>query len=439
MTKRIVKSMTFWVISLGALGYISALLFGDESWISASEPPLFYEIVVMIKVLFIKLLRLLVAPVVFISLIAGIISIGNLSRLKQMGKITILYYLGTTCIAVILGLTVVFFVHPWEGGVTLSDAGTLVQQTEGAAQNARFIDPQSGSLVKVAQQLLEKAFVNPISALAELNILGIVFNAIVIGLAIVLVVPESSPLIGMIQHINRVMTRMISWVFRITPIGVFAIIFDFTLRIGGHILDQLFLFSITVLGITLIHALLVLPGIAYLFSGITPWQLLRKIAYPMTVAFSTASSSATLPVTLKACQDNLKVSKPVSSFVLPLGATMNMDGTALFEGIAAVFLAYLFGIDLSSSAIVAIFVMAMVSSVGAPGMPSGSMAGMQMVLLAAGIPLEAIAVLMVVERPLDTFRTAVNVEGDMIGALVVQGVVERSDLRAGEQVADEKA
>jgi Na+/H+-dicarboxylate symporter len=139
----------------------------------------------------------------------------------------------------------------------------------------------------------------------------------------------------------------------------------------------------------------------------------------MAMAFATSSSSATLPLAMQSAEEKLGVSQSTSSMVLPLGAVMNMDGTALFEGVAAIFLAQLFGVDLTTSGLVMIFIMAMVSSVGAPGMPSGSMSGMQLVLLAAGIPLEAIAILLIIERPLDTFRTAVNVEGDMIAALVV--------------------
>jgi Na+/H+-dicarboxylate symporter len=159
--------------------------------------------------------------------------------------------------------------------------------------------------------------------------------------------------------------------------------------------------------------------IAWLTTGLKPIELFRKIARPMIVAFSTSSSAATLPVSMKTCEEDLGVSKSVTSFVLPLGATMNMDGTALFEAMAAVFLAYLYGIELSNIALITIFLMSMVASIGAPGMPSASMSGMQMVLLAVGIPLEAIAILLVIERPLDTIRTAINVEGDIIGTLVV--------------------
>jgi Na+/H+-dicarboxylate symporter len=140
----------------------------------------------------------------------------------------------------------------------------------------------------------------------------------------------------------------------------------------------------------------------------------------MITALFTSSSAATLPLSMKTAQENLGVDQARSAFVLPLGATANMDGTALFEGIAAVFLAYMFGIDLGTSGVIAIFLVAMLSSVGAPGIPSGSMAGMQVVLLAVGIPLEAIGLLLLIERPLDTFRTAINVEGDLVGCLVAE-------------------
>jgi Na+/H+-dicarboxylate symporter len=189
-------------------------------------------------------------------------------------------------------------------------------------------------------------------------------------------------------------------------------------------------FGLLVIVLTLIHGGLVLPAIAWLYAGRSPLALFRQIGRPMLVAFSTSSSAATLPVSMRSAEEDLGISPSVASFVLPLGATMNMDGTALFEAVAAAFLAYLFGVELSTVAMMTVFLMAMVASIGAPGMPSASMAGMQMVLLAVGIPLEAIAILLVIERPLDTIRTAVNVEGDLIGALVVDRytAVERINL-----------
>lgn len=428
--------MTFWVLCLAVAGYALAMLFGDKAWVQgAVPPPFFYEAVITVKVLFIKLLRLLVAPVVFISIVAGLVSLRSIAHLHRLGIGTLAYYLFTTAVAVSLGLLAVLYVHPWEGGAVIADAGMGEFATGPASDSLRFIDAESSSLGVVFGQLLERTLVSPIAAFSQLNILAIVFYALLTGLALALFVPEKHPVLRAVEAFSHGMHKLLSWVIWLTPIGVFAIMFDFALRIGGAIVDQLFWFALVVFAVTAIHSLIVLPAIAWFAGGVTPWQLLRKTAQPMLVAFTTSSSTATLPVTIKSCQDDLKVSRPVAGFVLPLGATMNMDGTALFEGIAAVFLAYLFGVELSQAAIVAVFVMAMVSSIGAPGMPSGSMSGMQMVLLAVGIPLEAIAILLVVERPLDTFRTAVNVQGDMVGSLVVQRLLGKPSVPDNETVS----
>lgn len=428
--------MTFWVLCLAVAGYTLAMLFGDKAWVQGAVPsPFFYEAVLTVKALFIKLLRLLVAPVVFISIVAGLVSLRSIAHLYRLGTGTLAYYLFTTAIAVSLGLLAVLYVHPWEGGAVITDAGMGEFATGPASDSLRFIDAESSSLGVVFGQLLDRTLVNPVAAFSQLNILAIVFYALLTGLALALFVPEKHPILRAVEASSHGMHKLLSWVIWLTPIGVFAIMFDFALRIGGAIVDQLFWFALVVFAVTAIHSLIVLPAIAWFAGGVTPWQLLRKTAQPMLVAFTTSSSTATLPVTIKSCQGDLKVSRPVAGFVLPLGATMNMDGTALFEGIAAVFLAYLFGVELSQAAIVAVFVMAMVSSIGAPGMPSGSMSGMQMVLLAVGIPLEAIAILLVVERPLDTFRTAVNVQGDMVGSLVVQRLLGKPSVPDNETVS----
>jgi Na+/H+-dicarboxylate symporter len=204
------------------------------------------------------------------------------------------------------------------------------------------------------------------------------------------------------------------------PLGVLAITFELSGQFSGELLTQLLEFALIVVGATLVHGLIVLPLLAWVFGGTRPVPLLTAIARPLLVAFTTSSSSATLPVSMQTAQERLDVEPAIASFVLPLGATMNMDGTALFEGIAAVFLAHLFGIELSTIGTLTVFLMAMIASIGAPGVPSGSMAGMQMVMLAVGIPLEAIGILLLIERPLDTIRTAVNVEGDLIGCLVAK-------------------
>jgi Na+/H+-dicarboxylate symporter len=419
MLKRLSRNLTVWVLIGAVAGYFAARLFGDPAWPSAAGQPAVYEFILLLKSSFLALLRLLVAPVIFFSLIGGLLHIGDAARLKSLGGITILYYLCTTFIAICIGLGAVFFWHPWEGTVQQITVDALSQNPDFVAP-ASYIEQQSGSLIQILAGIFATAFVNPFDALANLNILGIATNAFLAGLAMVLAVPATSPLVTAVHHINDMLHKILSWVILTTPFGIFAIIFDVTLKSGGTLVDSLAGFVAVVVVGTLAHGLIVLPLIVRVFTGIGPFEFFRKAAQPLLVAFATSSSSATLPVSMQTAEDEFEVSDTVTSFVFPLGATMNMDGTALYEGIAAVFMAYLFGIDLNTAGMVTIFFMAMVSSIGAPGMPSGSMAGMQMVLIAAGIPLEAIGLLLVVERPLDTIRTAVNVEGDLVGALVTQ-------------------
>nr|MCH9820455.1 dicarboxylate/amino acid:cation symporter [Gammaproteobacteria bacterium] len=334
-----------------------------------------------------------------------------------------------TGLAIVLGLIAVFWIHPWEAYPPALESSLVFSES-------RMIDPGSDSLIAILKQILVMAFANPFHALVNLNIIGIVSSAILLGLAMVITLKPDSPVFSIVRDLNQIIMTVLSWIIRLLPIGVFAIIFDFSLRLSisdefsQDFLTQLLQFSVLVTGLTLFHGFVILPLVAWMTTGQHPVRLVRSIAQPLLVAFSTSSSAATLPVSMKTAQEKLGVSQSVSSFVLPLGATMNMDGTALFEAVAAIFLAYLYGIELSTLMVITVFLMAMISSIGAPGMPTASMSGMQIVLLAVGIPLEAIAILLIIERPLDTFRTTVNVQGDLIGTLVVQHYLNRRDQQA---------
>ena len=415
------NNLTFQVFIAATLGIVLALGYQE---IEPNGIAMIDNSVSLLKGTFLALLKMLIAPMIFFSLIGGIISIGNVVRLRQMGGVTVGYYFLTTGVAITLALVVVFFVHPWTAYPPI-----MAQMVD--SSSTRLLEPGSDSILAVLESMASLAFTNPFSALVNLNILGIVTNALFMGVAMVLVLEENSPLFRLVVDANKIIIQVLRWVIRVLPIGIFAIMFDFTVRLsgddglGGTFLTQLFQFALLVVTMTLIHGLIVLPAIAWITTRISPLELLRKIASPLLVAFSTSSSAATLPVSMRAAEDNLDVSPSVASFVLPLGATMNMDGTALFEAVAAIFLAYLYGIELSAVMVVTVFLMAMIASIGAPGMPSASMSGMQMVMLAIGIPLEAIAILLVIERPLDTIRTSVNVEGDLIGSLIVDRYLKR--------------
>ena len=421
------KNLTVQILIAAVVAAIGARLFGDSSWLTSPTP--FYDTILMIKVAFLAALKMLIAPMIFFSLISGISNIGNVVRLRRLGGVTVLYYLGTTGLAIVLGLIAVFWIHPWEAYPPALESSLVFSES-------RMIDPGSDSLIAILKQILVMAFANPFHALVNLNIIGIVTSAILLGLAMVITLKPESPVFSIVRDLNQIIMTVLSWIIRLLPIGIFAIIFDFSLRLSisdefsQDFLTQLLQFSVLVTGLTLFHGFVILPLVAWMTTGQHPVRLVRSIAQPLLVAFSTSSSAATLPVSMKTAQEKLGVSQSVSSFVLPLGATMNMDGTALFEAVAAIFLAYLYGIELSTLMVITVFLMAMISSIGAPGMPTASMSGMQIVLLAVGIPLEAIAILLIIERPLDTFRTTVNVQGDLIGTLVVQHYLNRRDQQA---------
>ena len=421
------KNLTVQILIAAVVAAIGARLFGDSSWLTSPTP--FYDTILMIKVAFLAALKMLIAPMIFFSLISGISNIGNVVRLRRLGGVTVLYYMGTTGLAIVLGLIAVFWIHPWEAYPPALESSLVFSES-------RMIDPGSDSLIAILKQILVMAFANPFHALVNLNIIGIVTSAILLGLAMVITLKPESPVFSIVRDLNQIIMTVLSWIIRLLPIGIFAIIFDFSLRLSisdefsQDFLTQLLQFSVLVTGLTLFHGFVILPLVAWMTTGQHPVRLVRSIAQPLLVAFSTSSSAATLPVSMKIAQEKLGVSQSVSSFVLPLGATMNMDGTALFEAVAAIFLAYLYGIELSTLMVITVFLMAMISSIGAPGMPTASMSGMQIVLLAVGIPLEAIAILLIIERPLDTFRTTVNVQGDLIGTLVVQHYLNRRDQQA---------
>lgn len=398
------------IFAAAVLGWLTAVALPDVVWLD--------QLTQLLRTAFFSALKMVIAPLIFFSLIAGVMQLRASRQMGRLGSVTVAYYLTTTGIAVIIGLIVVLFYHPWTAFPPLIDDPSVLGDV--TAQSARLIDPGDGSTFNLLNNLLQRMLINPFNALAEMNVLGILVGAILVGLAAAITLPTDSALPKIFDELAQVTYKLAGWVLTTLPIGLFAITFQLAQKIDFTTLAALGQLAGVVFGATLFHGLVVLPTIAWLVSGKNPLQFLQAVSQPMITALFTSSSAATLPLSMKTAQEHLGVDQARSAFVLPLGATANMDGTALFEGVAAVFLAYMFGVDLGTTGVIAIFLVAMLSSVGAPGIPSGSMAGMQMVLLAVGIPLEAIGLLLLIERPLDTFRTAVNVEGDLVGCLVAK-------------------
>jgi Na+/H+-dicarboxylate symporter len=267
---------------------------------------------------------------------------------------------------------------------------------------------------------LGSLFQNPITALAQGNVLAVVVFALLLGIALVVGGERYNNILVLLQELLELVLMLVGWIMRLAPLGILALLLKLVATQDISLLGTLAEFVVLVVGTTLLHGVVILPLILYLVTRMTPLSFWRGAREALITAFATSSSSATLPVTLRCVEQHLHVKRDIAGFVVPLGATLNMDGTALYEAAAALFIANLAGVELNLVQQMIVFVTAMIAAMGAPGIPSAGMVTMVMVLQSVGLPAEAIAILMPVDRFLDTFRTAVNVEGDMVGSLVVQ-------------------
>jgi Na+/H+-dicarboxylate symporter len=278
------------------------------------------------------------------------------------------------------------------------------------------------SLKDFLSQFILGLFANPFQSLSSGNILPLIIFSILIGVSLNSLGQKGLAAKKVFDSLYEVMLKIVHWIMVFAPVGIFALLSTMIESQSAELFSQLSIFVFTVIGIIFIHGIIVIPSLLYFFTKITPLQLWKNGKPAFISAFATSSSAATLPLTLSVANDNFKVPKSVSNFVLPLGATINMDGTALYEAAAALFIANLVGIDLALSQQLILFFIAMVASIGAPGIPSAGMVTMAMVLQVLGLPLEALALLLPMDRLLDTFRTTINVEGDLTGALIVQKI-----------------
>jgi Na+/H+-dicarboxylate symporter len=272
-------------------------------------------------------------------------------------------------------------------------------------------------------QFLHHIFQNPFSALAKGEVLPVVVFAMFLGVALIVSGERSKNILNLFKEFLDLVMRMIGWIMKLAPLGIFALLLKLVATQNAELLTTLIEFIVLIIGTTLFHGIVVLPLLLYIFTKKTPLWFWRGSREALITAFATSSSTATLPVTLRCAEQHLHVRKDIAGFVVPLGATLNMDGTALYEAAAALFVANLAGIDLSLGQQLIVFVTAMIASMGAPGIPSAGMVTMILVLQSVGLPVEAIAILLPIDRLLDTVRTAVNVQGDMISSVVVQKMV----------------
>ena len=362
--------------------------------------------------LFIDLLKMILIPLVFCSITVGI---ANLRQHQQMHRVwvsTLLFFVASMAIAIVLGLSASHYFKP--------GAGLHLAMFSDAMQS---FQTKQLSFSEFFSQFLHSLFLNPFSALAQGNVLAVVVFALVLGIALVVGGERYKNMLVLFQEALEICMRIVAWIMHLAPLGVMALLLKLVILQDAAMLETLAKFVALIMATTLFHGIVVLPLILYVMTGRTPLWFWRGAREALITAFATSSSNATLPVTLRCTTQHLHVKPEIAGFVVPLGATINMDGTALYEAAAALFVANLAGIDLSLAQQSIVFFTAMIAAMGAPGIPSAGMVTMVMVLQSVGLPAEAIAILLPIDRLLDTLRTAVNVQGDMVGSLIVQKVV----------------
>jgi Na+/H+-dicarboxylate symporter len=362
----------------------------------------------MIGTMFVNALKMLVVPLVVFSLLTGVMGIGDIRALGRVGGKSFGLYIMTTAIAIAVAIVLALLVAPGEGFVM---AGV-----------------EAGALDAVEQPSVWEVFAsivpgNPINAFAAGEMLQIIFYVIVVGVAAVLMGEQAVPFARACEFMNELMMKVVGIVMLAAPYGVFCLIAKTFAEQGIELFVPVMAYVATLVGALLLHLFVTLMVILKLLSGLDPVAFLRKIRPAQIFAFSTASSNATIPVTMRCVTERMGVDNSVASFTVPFGATINMDGTAIMQGVATVFLANVYGIDLGVAGYITVIAMAVLASIGTAGVPGVGLVMLTMVLTQVGLPIEGIALILGVDRLMDMIRTAVNITGDA----VVSTVVARSE------------
>ena len=366
--------------------------------------PEFFLKIKIVGEVFIALLKMIIVPLVFTSVFVAVLGLGDIGRFKDLGLRTVAYYVTTTALAVLAGLILVNLIRPGEGAHIEVEAKKVEHVKE-----LTFED--------IVWNIVPS---NPVQSLVEGKVLQIIFFAILLGLATLTINGDKKKQVfDFFDGLGDSLIKLTGWIVKLTPIGVFSLVGFIVADMGLEVLLSLWKYALTVVLGLLFHAFVTLPLLALVVGRYNPYSYFMKVREAPLLAFSTASSAAALPVSMQVAEEKGGVRKETAGFVLPLGATINMDGTALYESVAAVFIANLYGVHLSLGDMVMIFLTATLASIGAAAIPGAGLIMLTLVLSSVGIPLEGIGIIIAVDRFLDMLRTAVNVWGDLNGARIV--------------------
>lgn len=352
--------------------------------------------------MFINALNMMVVPLVLFSLICGVCGIGDVKLLGKIGTKSFGFYVITTAVAIASAILIAGSLGIGEGMNATSDANF----------SGRDAPPLTDVLINIVPT-------NPISAMAQGEMLSIIFFAILFGISLLLVGKKATSLIELIEVLNETMMKMVTIIMALAPYAVFCLLAKAMAELGVELFTQLIGYVIVLAGVLLFHLFITLLLFLKAFSGLSPAIFLKKIRNVQVFAFSTSSSNATIPVTLRTVTERMGVNNSVASFTVPFGATINMDGTAIMQGVATVFIANMYGVDLGITGYLTVIMMSVLASIGTAGVPGVGLIMLSMVFAQVGLPLEGIGLILGVDRLLDMLRTAVNVSGDAVVSLIV--------------------
>lgn len=371
--------------------------------------------------MFIRLLKLVAVPLVIFSLLKGVGNLSDISRLSKMGIKTIIIYLATTISAVCIGLALAFLIKP--GNNIDEEKSTQLQQIY---QNAVTQKHETATIIQEKAPLEFLTDIVPDNLIAAMgnngNMLQIILISLLIGIAVVLCGKEQmEPFMKLIDALDTLILKTVDIIMKFAPIGVFALMSGIIADTSGNlsILNALGIYALTVIAGLSILIFIFYPTLIHCFTGIKVKQFFKAMPSVQLLAFSTSSSAATLPLTMEKVEKELNIPNRITSFVLPVGVTINMDGTSCYQAIAAIFIAQVMGIDLGWTEILTLIATTTVSSIGTPGIPGGSVVILMMVLASIGVPPEGMALILGIDRPLDMMRTVVNVTGDATVASII--------------------
>ncbi|MCE9677739.1 dicarboxylate/amino acid:cation symporter [Shewanella sp. AS1] len=374
------------------LGMLTGIILGEQA-----------VVLKPVGTLFVNTIKMLIVPLVFCSLIVGVTSMQDTAKMGRIGFKSFVFYLGTTSIAIALGLGVGELLQPGAGLNMTPDAGAAAAK----------------EVPSVMQTLINIVPTNPVAALASGQILQVIVFAVALGIALVLIGERGQPAVKMFESLAEAMYKLTDMVMKLAPYGVFGLMAWVAGAYGMDMLAPLIKVIIAVYLGCFLHVVGFYSLLLSLVAKLNPLQFFKGVRSALAVAYTTSSSAGTLPVSMKCANESLGVNKKISSFVLPLGTTINMDGTALYQGVTALFVAQAFGIDLTWVDYVTIILTATLASIGTAGVPGAGLVMLTLVLTTVGLPLEGVAIIAGIDRILDMARTVVNVSGDLVATTII--------------------